>query len=717
MSYKKLLSSSKVHTYDPIGSMVEKFSQVTSSRAFSDEKIGSMALATESIDSNSETLLINTYNNLESTIKTIAQDLGVSLESYQLESATMAAIYATNPKLFLSTKPKLNVQNAIVQMPKVSDGLIERDRISLEAYDERENKNAQLFSILYNLLASRQDDFGETFFPTIVVNPTEVGVTILVRLYYVYNDFKRAVTGALANYGRKNIIRAYADHSILYNELTRAIPVLRDVTGSADYNADKFLTDITPWSVSVGNSITIKTAPLKVDQKIDLIGISQTDELLNSGLMGPSDTLDTYIKLDHIYLAMDNGQGGKCYFEIPLEGNSASTFTYAPQGNYRKMILTMDTDSIVVDENTRVIGTLPSALATAFTNKVKFRLSVQVNGSAILDKGDVIVNRGTVGFVIARDKDGNIISDPSAYASLFVNSEIAGYTITAYRANSNIRQRGQLLDNQTEYRVINVPWRSPISVIMPAINSGDDNSAIQTLINATGIRISNDAVTTLIKTAINLKSYVPVPDANGVLPTLDVIGEFYVNPVYFEEDVDLTNVVDSLKSHERIKDIRAALVEKIRYYANEMYRRSEYKAAAGVLTGNMLFKPTVIVGTDPVIYNYIMVDGDLRTLGDTFDIKVVSTLDKRVTGKIFVTFSVFDSSRNTSVNPLSFGNLLYSPEITVNLPSVSRDGQVSRELIVAPRYLHINNLPVLTVLNVTGLPDTVNKVSVNTRPL
>jgi hypothetical protein len=131
----------------------------------------------------------------------------------------------------------------------------------------------------------------------------------------------------------------------------------------------------------------------------------------------------------------------------------------------------------------------------------------------------------------------------------------------------------------------------------------------------------------------------------------------------------------------------------------------------------MLFKPTVIVGTDPVIYNYIMVDGDLRTLGDTFDIKVVSTLDKRVTGKIFVTFSVFDSSRNTSVNPLSFGNLLYSPEITVNLPSVSRDGQVSRELIVAPRYLHINNLPVLTVLNVTGLPDTVNKVSVNTHPL
>ena len=166
-----------------------------------------------------------------------------------------------------------------------------------------------------------------------------------------------------------------------------------------------------------------------------------------------------------------------------------------------------------------------------------------------------------------------------------------------------------------------------------------------------------------------------------------------------------------MKSHERAKDIRAALVEKIRYYANEMYRLSEYKAAANALTGNNGMKPTVIVGTDVVLYNYIMLDGDLRTLGETFDVKVVSTLDKRVCGKIFITFGVFDGSRNTTVNPLNFGNMLWSPELTVVMP-ISRDGQISKELIVTPRYLHMVNLPILTVLDVTGLPEVTGKVHV-----
>ena len=54
-----------------------------------------------------------------------------------------------------------------------------------------------------------------------------------MKLFYVFNDFKRSTSGALANYGRKNIIRAYADTKILKNDLTKGVPVLRD--GGADF--------------------------------------------------------------------------------------------------------------------------------------------------------------------------------------------------------------------------------------------------------------------------------------------------------------------------------------------------------------------------------------------------------------------------------------------------------------------------------------------------
>lgn len=715
MSVSKLLAGRKVSSFDPIGDLTTKVGQITASRSFSDEKIGQYALATESLGSNEEQVLTNVYNNIESTIKTIASDFNLAVESHQLEAASIAGIFATNPKAALASKLKSVSSDAIVVASSVVDGFMDRPAMALEAYDERENRNAQMYSIVYNLLASRQDDFCETFFPTIIVNPAEVGVTISVKLFYVYNDFKRAASGALANYGRKSIIRAYADADILKNELTKVVPVLR-TGGGADDNSALFAADVPSWSVALGSNVTVTTSALKVDQKVDLIGISQTNELLNSGLMGPSDSLDTFIKLDSVFVKLTDGTDTDI-IRISTENIPAATFTYAPQGNYRRMILSLDSDGVVLDSKTvTVAGTAPALLPELATNKVRVQLAI--NGNVVLDKGDGVVNRGSLSLVTMRNAAGQLITGASfnALAAKIASAEVIGYTLQAYRANSNIRQRGQLLDSQIEYRVITVPYRSPMSVIMPAIAAGDDTSALQNLITATGIRVSNEGVSSLLKAEASLAAYNGVADANGELPEISAIGHFYVKPVYFSEEIDLSTTVDSLKSHERLKDIRAALVEKIRFYANEMYRQSEYKAAASVLTGNIGFKPTVIVGTDPVIYNYIQADGDLRTLGESFDVKIVSTLDIRVKGKIFISFGVFDSSRNTSINPLSFGNMLYSPEITTKLP-VSRDGQTSVELLVTPRFLHLPVLPVMTTLSVANLPEVTGKVSVNTKAM
>ena len=378
------------------------------------------------------------------------------------------------------------------------------------------------------------------------------------------------------------------------------------------------------------------------------------------------------------------------------------------------MLLAMDSDALVLDADTKdVTGAAPASLPELATHKARIQLSI--SGNVSLDKGDCLVSGGTMGLVALRNAGDMLVGGATfnTLAGKVAAAEVIGYTITAFRANSNIRQRGQLLDSQVEYRVIPVPYRSPLSIIMPVVNAtGDDNSALQTLITTTGIRVSNEAVSSLLRAQASLKSYSPVADANGDLPEINAFGHLYVKPIYFEDSVALPVTVDSLKSHEKIKDIRAALVEKIRYFANEMYRSSEYKAAAAVLTGNTGFKPTILVGTDPVIYNYLMADGDLRTLGETFDVRVVSTLDHRVSGKIFLSFGVFDSARNTGINPLNFGNMLWSPELTVVMP-VSRDGQVSKELIVAPRFLHNVNLPMMTVLNVSGLPEVTGKVTVN----
>ena len=358
------------------------------------ENIGKLVIATESLGSNEQQLVTNVYNNLESTIKTIASDFGISLENYQLEAATIGGMIGTNVKSFITTKPHNTYSNAIVSNVAVVDGFTDRPSIAIEAYDERENRNAQMFSIVYNLLASRQDDFGETFFPTIVINPTEVGATISAKLFYAYNDFKRSVTGSLAQYGRKNVIRAYADAEILRNELTRAVPVLRS-GGGVDDNTAVFasVTDVPSWTTVLGNNISVTTGALKPGIKVDLIGISQTNELLNSGIMGPSDSLDTYIKLESVYLKVTDGTNTDV-IKVNVEDIPSSTFTYAPQGNYRNMILTFDSDSIVFDSSTTTVtGASPVVLTELATHKA--RLALTVSGTVSLDRGDLTVNKGT----------------------------------------------------------------------------------------------------------------------------------------------------------------------------------------------------------------------------------------------------------------------------------------------------------------------------------
>ena len=715
MPADKLLSGRKDISFNPIGDLAAQMGQITSARSMSDEKIGALAISAESIDSNDNQMLVNVVNNMETTIKTIVADFNLAVESHNVDAATMAGIFGTNPRGVLASKLKSVRSDVTSITANVVDGSIERP-ISMEAYDERENRNAQMFSIVYNLLASRQDEFGETFFPTIVINPAEVGVLISIKMFYVYNDFKRTVTGALADYGRMSVIRAYADADILKNELTRALPVLRDGGGSDD-NSDKFapVAEVPKWDVSLGTSVTVPTSAVKVDTRIDMIGISQTNELLNSGLMGPSDALDSFVKLESIYLKVGNGTDTDV-IRVSVEHLPGSTYTYAPQGNSRRMILTLDSDGVVLDNTAKnADGSALAVLTELGTHKA--RVHVNVNGSVVLDKGEGIVSRGNVSLVALRNNAGQLVTGPAFdnLAATLATAEVAYYTYTAYRANSNIRQRGQLLDSQVEYRVVQVPYRSPIAVIAPTMAvSAEDTSALQTLITTTGIRISNEAVTSLLKAQAALAGYRGVALANGDLPELNDIGHYYVKPTYFSEAIDLADVVDSRASHEKIKDIRAALVEKIRFYANEMYRSSEYQAAAMVLTGNVGFKPTVIVGTDPVIENYLTADGDLRTLGESFDVKIVSSLDSRVKGKVFLSFGVFDSSRNASINPLNSGNMLYASELVTKLP-ISRDGQTSDELIVTPRFYHIWNLPVMTALTVTGLPEVTNKVTVNMR--
>ena len=78
--------------------------------------------------------------------------------------------------------------------------------------------------------------------------------------------------------------------------------------------------------------------------------------------------------------------------------------------------------------------------------------------------------------------------------------------------------------------------------------------------------------------------------------------------------------------------------------------------------------------------------------------------------RLFIALGYPDKA-NGQLNPLHFGNMLWSPEVVLTLP-ISRGGQISKELTVQPRFRHIVNVPVLGQVKITNLPQAATNVTV-----
>jgi len=697
--------------------LINGLSDMVVSRSGDSKDIFSMVISTESLQDVQRQQVANTYSSIETSLKSMVKTL--SLESNyndnQIASGAVGFIMTADPKAFMGMQPQAiqPMGNSVVVSQNLSDGSMKR-YLSTESYDERDNKRSQYFSVIYNMKASRQDEFGEVHFPTIMVAPDQAGVTIEIDLFYVIEDVKRSTTGALTDFRRRNIIRAYVDPTILKNDGTRVVPVLRPTSVSNFVDP----ADVAPYIYNL-EGVDIQTAPLKIGASFGLIGLSQPDELLASGLMDYTDSLDTFIQLKNLYLKFTDGTTTDIV-SLDVSDQTGATFTYAPQGNTRNMILNMDTNSVILKPaTTKHDGSALTYLTEIAANTYNIRMNIIMSGNVTLNDGKGSVFGNKVITYVIRDAAGNLVDQTTAPAAALVAKlnagTIIGYDLTAYRANVNRRQRGQLTDSQRFFEIINLPYRSPATTVLP-VNEVDrnDGTVVNKLVTLTNIRTSNEAVRALLDYELKLKSFEDVRDLVGNPPEILGIGRHYVIPTYFTENIDMSLIVDSRTSFERIRDVRAAIVEKLRYYAYEMYRMSEIQPALDAIYSGMPPKLTVNIGTDPVIYNYLMADGELRTLGEKFNCNIVCTNNITFRNRLIMTFSVADESRNTKINPLNFGNMLWSPEVTVVLP-ITRDGQMSKELSVSPRFVHLCNSPIMTGLTITNLPSVANKIAVNTK--
>lgn len=715
--------------------VLESLSGQTAGRAnFIDTKVATSAIAMEGFNDAMSVDIEGAVTSLQSLIQGAVKSAKLgTLNIAQEDAAVLGGLAGTVPKAYYSRSVP-TAQNLKQAFAGVKNGTLTHvidndsdsaDRVAMEAFDERVNRNAMSYSVAYNLQASRQSEFGEAFFPTVVVTPDNVGFTISVRLLYAYSEVSRSTSGALNNFNRQNIIRAVIDPTILQVDQTKLIPVYRlsSPAAPATDSAQNFVAGITATTLMVDGQ-PLQTAPLAIGASFSILGISQTNAALAAGTQDQTDAVDSSVRLNTVVVKL-TGTGANSgvteFFSIDVSMLPGSDFNAAPQGNTRLLQLNFTTKTLLMTSTmTQADGSASVLLPALSTNTA--RLGVSVYGSIVQDLGDTTTSASATTVTAVNDASGNSLSTASGagatVAATLATASVVGYTLTAYRTNSNRRNRGKMIDIQNVNYLYTVPLLSPLTALRPVGDTdANDGNLLSNLITATRMQTSTAAVTALLKAESELQAYASAGDSvTNQLKMFGAASEL-VTPAYSPLSIDAATAVDSLTSSERAADLQALLMNKIRDMATRLFVKSGYGPASEAMYEGAPPKPVVVIGCDPIIYRYLTLTGDLRLMGDMFDYKIVMCYDQRMVGRLIFSFGQ-ESSFNSGVpNPLHFGNMGWKPEVTIMMPMV-RNGANVMELTVQPSFRHVVNLPIMGSLTITNLDVVIgSKVAVNNHPV
>lgn len=621
------------------------------------------------------------FQNKKKLVQTLAGDLSASLEGFNATGAKVDSAYGTSVS--------------------ASDML---KGISMEAFDGTSNFSSVYYNIAVNVESARADDFSEAFFPTVVIGPDEVGISIGVTFTSFVSDYIRNASGEPVAQNTKSLIKHAYNSDVLLKDKTKIIP--KFIKGNTQNN-EAFLEE---GKIEVqSDEGNFETAPLLVNQERDVIGLSLANSLsVGQGVADRTDSLYPSIRVVDIYFMMKTANSADNLIKIPVGGIQGTAFLYNNQGHFKGLALTLN--------NSEVSLKIGNGLPTGFNGNVQdfntdldaykdytIVIGFGLNGTASMDKGTVAVNVLPVSIKRAYNAQGVELTDVELQPLVqAVNKlDLVAYDLEAYRTNTNLRTKGQLLQIDTWINYRPIPYTSGFSVTGPTVNYTGSQNDINHIVNtadACNLKSNAAAVETLIATARELKALV----GNKSEVFTNYPSDKMVDPFYKESTLDMKLLLDSLSSSDRRKDIKEAMRSFIMNEAVQMFQAG-YMNAHNLL-GNAGKKAVVLIGTDFEIAQYLLheTEGNTFDLTDSLKAMVVWTPNPDMKGKIFMTFSATDKiGEIDTVNTMHFGIRAFSPVITLDYQR--NNGGIIKEVTSVPRYLHIPLLPVLNVVDVVNV--------------
>ena len=565
---------------------------------------------------------------------------------------------------------------------------------TIEEMKPTDLKRSIYFSIIYNAFALKQDPVIELFYPIVVVDSMVAQAAMQAKIFELLIAQKRDITGKATAIKKESLIKKLTDNDIFTIDSNRLYPVYR--TESADSFVD---VEALKRTVEV-NGVKFTTAPLKVNKEIDILGISQTDELIASGYMDESDTLAEDVEVQSVVFKLTgkdaNNNDVTEYHKVLLNGVPA-LFTPTFTDRATDIQLNYINDGVAF-----IGGRVNTQIAdlAGLPNGHYVRLKVNLKGDGNLETGKVAVYPVSVTFLGVYDENGIKLDETSdeytKMKAIFDQAVIEGYELKAFAKNENVRFTGIMTSSEIYTYIYPIPVRSKFKSRVP-VAASEDKSVDMSQITLTRQAMNRHGFEALRRSAEILSNTPKDVETFGISSKL--------TDVYFRRiTLDIKEIVSNIESSNKPNDVSEALKEYISLLALDMYVKSGYNLAIETLLPGV--KPTVIIGLDAKVGKYLDNWSD-----SNFNYAVRTSSDPAIKDTIYMSFGFLDGSRNKEPNPLAFGVCFWSPEFVVSVQKSSGDAKVV-ETIYMPRFHHQEFLPILVVINITNAEELGKKLPI-----
>lgn len=655
------------------------------------------------------------YQQIQATAKKYGIEAHAGKEAVidnQLTAAAMAAIASADTATYVkalrrvskedisSDENIINVRHDFAGPAGSIDAFSET--IGLENYNEKSQRDFRVITVGYNLASSKQDEFAERIYPTTVVNPIEGGVIQVLPYIAIMKDVYHSVSGQKLDNQEINMVEAYRDPSILNDESTDLIPAIDPGGSNAKFFVDPALA--LEETIVTDQGLSITTAPLKPGVKLDLIGNSNANLLINKGMLDVSDTIDPAGRLRALYVMFE----GKVV-KFTTERLARAVMQPDLIGDTRGAKVEFFSDDMVVSGDSKATDQSTTSVIDELGNRGwTLHLSLSFTTHISLSRGDSRSSAGEVIVDRVLDESRRQVDLTQGAGKDLVDAladlEVVGYELALRFTNTNRRQRGHLLQTRSLQFRHPIPVHAPVTLPMSTLDEQGPGDVVHALTTNTNMRSSNNAVTRLLNYAAQLKEVTANgfdrPGFGAVEGALSAI----MRPTYRYAEINLPKDIDTLKSQDRWEDICSTIMNKVKGELFPAYRESNIEAAFRVVSGNQDERPMFLLCADKEIANYLMTRGEERLLGPYIEYDIVSTNNELFDGKLLV----IPTRKNPQEDDiLNFGQFFYVPTIVADLPITRTGQQVSREIAAFPFNLHVNNIPFVLEFDVVGLQEVM----------